>query len=301
MSYQLEYRHIKYFLAVAELLHFRKAADHLFISQPGLSRQIKDLENGLGIKLFDRHNRQVKLTRAGTYLKQELSKNLKNLDIIFNHAKLLAAGKQGQLKFGYVGSAMQHIIPHLLLLLKKDHPGVLFNLKEMDNQKQLDSLLNQDIDIGFVRLERIPRGLNQTAVLSEPFCLVLPIAHQINASNFKNMTQLKGESFILFDPEYSATYYEKVMGIFDDCGFAPLVSHNTIHSGSIYKLVENGFGVSIVPKSLKDLNNPNLKFIELNNIPQRTVLSAVWNKENNNPILTHIIDLIHKNIINKRC
>ncbi|WNH13148.1 LysR family transcriptional regulator [Thalassobellus suaedae] len=292
MSYQIEFRHIKYFLAVADTLHFRKAAETLFISQPGLSRQIKEMEDQLGMKLFERHNRQVKLTHTGLYLKEELSKNLKNLETILNHAKLLETGKDGQLNFGYVGSAMQQIIPDLLLQFTKNHPDVLFSLKEMDNQKQIEGLLSQDIDIGFVRLERIPRGLKSYPVLKESFCLVLPKDHPIDASNFKNMGQLKNEHFILFDPEYSASYYEKVMGIFDDSGFSPLVSHNTIHAGSIYKLVENNFGISIVPKSLKTENNSNIKFIELTKIRQKTVLSAVWNPDNRNPILDKVIRLL---------
>ncbi|WNH07830.1 LysR family transcriptional regulator [Thalassobellus suaedae] len=292
MSYQIEFRHIKYFLAVADTLHFRKAAETLFISQPGLSRQIKEMEDQLGMKLFERHNRQVKLTHTGLYLKEELSKNLKNLETILNHAKLLETGKDGQLNFGYVGSAMQQIIPDLLLQFTKNHPDVLFSLKEMDNQKQIEGLLSQDIDIGFVRLERIPRGLKSYPVLKESFCLVLPKGHPIDASNFKNMGQLKNEHFILFDPEYSASYYEKVMGIFDDSGFSPIVSHNTIHAGSIYKLVENNFGISIVPKSLKTENNSNIKFIELTKIRQKTVLSAIWNPDNRNPILDKVIRLL---------
>ncbi|MFI1770859.1 LysR family transcriptional regulator [Thalassobellus citreus] len=292
MSYQIELRHIKYFLAVADTLHFRKAAETLFISQPGLSRQIKEMEEELGMKLFERHNRQVKLTHTGAYLKKELSKNLKHLDTILNHAKLLETGKDGQLNFGYVGSAMQQIIPNLLLQFTKNHPDILFSLKEMDNQKQIEGLLSQDIDIGFVRLERIPRGLNSHPVLKESFCLVLPKDHPIDASNFKNMKQLKNEHFILFDPEYSASYYEKVMGIFDDSGFTPLVSHNTIHASSIYKLVENNFGISIVPKSLMPEHNSKIKFIELTKIRQKTVLSAIWNPDNRNPILDKVITLL---------
>ena len=292
MSYQLEFRHIKYFLAVADVLHFRKAAETLFISQPGLSRQIKEMEAHLDVKLFERHNRQVKLTPTGMYLKEELSKNLKNLDTILNHAKLLENGKDGKLNFGYVGSAMQKIIPNLLLKFTKDHPNVLFSLKEMDNSKQIEGLLAQDIDIGFVRLDRIPRGLESHPILKEPFCLVLPKNHAIDASNFKNLSQFKEAHFILFDPEYSASYYEKVMTIFDESGFSPLVSHNTIHAGSIYKLVENNFGISIVPKSLINENNSNLKFIELHKIKQRTTLYAIWNKENRNPILDKFIPLL---------
>ncbi|GAA4817689.1 LysR family transcriptional regulator [Litoribaculum gwangyangense] len=292
MSYQLELRHLKYFLAVANELHFRKAAEKLFISQPGLSRQIKELEDSLGLKLFDRHNRQVKLTHTGLYLKEELSKTLKNLEAIINHAKLLEDGNDGKLNFGYVGSAMQKIIPNLLLKFTKDHPNILFSLKEMDNNKQIEGLLSQEIDIGFVRLERIPRGLSSLPILKEPFCLVLPKNHSIDASNYKKLTQLKDEHFILFDPEYSASYYEKVMTIFDDHGFTPIISHNTIHAGSIYKLVENNFGVSIVPKSLINENNSNLKFIELHKIKQRTTLYAIWNKDNRNPILDKFIPLL---------
>ncbi|WP_420551400.1 LysR family transcriptional regulator [Tenacibaculum aiptasiae] len=292
MSYQIELRHFRYFLAVAEDLHFRKAAERLFISQPGLSRQIKQMEDDLGVELFVRHNRKVELTSAGLYLKNELTRNLKNLDNILDYAKLLQDGKQGKLEFGYVGSAMQDIIPNLLIQFKKEHPNVQFGLKEMDNQKQIESLLSHDIDVGFVRLDRVPRGLNIKPILKESFCLVLPKNHPINASNFKGLQELKDESFILFDPSYSPSYYEKIMQIFDESGFTPIVSHNTIHAASIYKLVENNFGLSIVPKSLQKGYNMNVKFIELHKIPQRTTLSVVWDKNNRNPIVASLIEKI---------
>jgi DNA-binding transcriptional LysR family regulator len=293
MSNQIEIRHLKYFLAVAEDLHFRKAAERLYISQPGLSRQIKQMEDDLGVKLFERHNRKVELTKVGTYLKTEITRNLKNLDHILNHAKLLNDGVGGDLKFGYVGSAMQQIIPDLLLKFRHENPNALFSLKEMDNQKQIESLMSNDIDVGFVRLERIPKGLKSKPILKEIFCLVLPKNHSINEENFKNIKQLKKDSFILFDPEYSASYYEKVMQIFDDSGFTPIISHNTVHASSIYKLVENNFGISIVPKSLQSKNIEGVKFIELDRISQKTVLSVVWNKENRNPILKKFLKHLH--------
>lgn len=292
MSNQLELRHLKYFLAVAEDLHFRKAAERLFISQPGLSRQIKQMEDDLGIKLFERHNRKVELTKAGSYLKTEITQHIKDLDRILNQAKLLNDGIGGDLKFGYVGSAMQEIIPNLLLKFRTENPNAQFSLKELDNQKQIDSLLTHDIDIGFVRLERVPRDLQIKPVLKENFCLVLPKNHPINANNFKSLKQLKNDAFILFDSKYSASYFEKVMQIFDDNGFTPIIAHNTIHASSIYKLVENDFGISIVPKSLQNKNEKGIKFIELTNIPQKTVLSVIWNKKNRNPILEKFLNHI---------
>ena len=110
--------------------------------------------------------------------------------------------------------------------------------------------------------------------------------------NFKNLSQLKDESFILFDSKYSTSYHEKVMQIFDESQFSPIVSHNTIHASSIYKLVEHSFGISIVPKSLQVKNNRSIKFIELNKVSQRTTLSVAWSKNNRNPTLNKIIELI---------
>ena len=292
MSYQLELRHIRYFLALADELHFRRAAERLYISQPGLSKQIKEMESALGFKLLKRDNRNVELTAAGIYLKAELSNHLEGLDQKLNHAKLINQGMKGELKIGYVGSAMQQLIPQLMLRFKQAHRQIFFHFHEMDNHVQVEHLLSNQMDIGFVRLERIPRGLSSAEVLKEAFCLVLPIDHVISAENFEEMSQLKNESFILFDKHYSSSYYEKVMQIFDGSGFTPIVNHNTIHSNSIFKLVEHGFGVSIVPKSLKVDHLQGVKFIDLDKLCQRTTLRAVWNTNNYNPAMNELIGVL---------
>ena len=292
MKHQIELRHLTYFLAVAQELHFRKAAEKLFISQPGLSRQIKQMEDELGVTLFERHNRKVVLTKVGEYLKEEFTNQLDTLSHTLENAKLMQTGKKGALKIGYVGSAMQDVIPNLLLKFEKNNTDILFNLKEVDNQKQIKDLLSFDLDIGFVRLERVPRNLEIKSILKENFCLVLPKNHKIDKENYKNLEEFKNESFILFDAKYSTSYYEKVMQIFDNCGFTPLVSHNTIHSSSIFKLVENGFGISIIPKSLAKKAGYKIKFIELDKIPQKTTLSVIWNQKNGNPILNDVLKLL---------
>lgn len=292
ISNQIELRHLKYFLTVAEELHFRKAAEKLYISQPGLSRQIKQMEENLGLSLFERDNRNVTLTKAGVYLYEELKINLTMLDAILKNAKLLNDGIDGNLNLGYVGSAMQNIIPDLLVEIRRKYPNIHFNLKELDNKKQIENLLTHEIDIGFVRLERVPNELEIYPIFEDTFSLVLPKNHSINTANFIDLAQFKNESFILFDPSYSPNYYQKIMQIFDFCGFTPFVSHKTFHASSIYKLVENNFGISIVPTSLKIGCSLNVKFIELNMIPQRTILSAVWSKRNRNPILPKILTLL---------
>ncbi len=292
MGYQLELRHLKYFLAVAEDLHFRKAAERLFISQPGLSRQIRQMEEDLGIKLFERHNRKVRLTKAGEYLQKELTRNLNNIDRIISYAKLINDGVNGELRLGYVGSAMQKLIPDLLLHFTRKHPNVTFSLNEMENKQQIHALLNEEIDIGFVRIERVPRGLNIHPLFEDTFSLVLPREHKLDEKNLQSISQLKDEPFILFNASYSESYYEKVMQIFDSAGFAPIVSHYTVNAASIFRLVENGFGISIIPTALKYGYNMEVKFVELKNIHQRTTLKVVWNTDNSNPALKDLINII---------
>jgi len=291
MSYQIGLRHYKYFLAVAEELHFKKAADKLFISQPGLSKQIKEMEEALGFKLFERNNRNVVLTAAGKYLKEEITLLLNDNERILRHAQHIATGNEGEIHLGYVGSAMQTIIPKLLIRFRKKYPSIHFSLQEMDNNRQINDLLGNKIDIGFVRLNEVPKALSLRPVFDETFSLVLPKNHALNSRNFTSLNQLKAEQFIFFEKAYSPSYHEKVISMFEDCGFSPTISHTSVHATTIYRLVENSFGVAIVPSSLKLGYNMNIKFIELKNVPQRAVLSLAWNKENRNPMLGHFLDV----------
>ena len=161
----------------------------------------------------------------------------------------------------------------------------------MDNNRQINDLLGNKIDIGFVRLNEVPKALSLRPVFDETFSLVLPKNHALNSRNFTSLNQLKEEQFIFFEKAYSPSYHEKVMSMFEDCGFSPTISHTSVHATTIYRLVENSFGVAIVPSSLKLGYNMNIKFIELKNVPQRAVLSLAWNKENRNPMLGHFLSV----------
>lgn len=286
---QIELRHYRYFLALAEELHFRKTAETLHISQPALSKQIHQLEDLLGLKLFDRTNRKVLLTKAGHYLKQELTLHFRQIDDFIKHARLLDQGLEGELRLGFVGSAMQQIIPDLLLTFEKKYPNILVKLTELDNSLQINALLAQRIDIGFVRMDQVPNDLVVQAEYEDTFSLVLPVNHWLDAATFISINQLKEEAFILFDRTYSESYYAKVMHIFEEEGFRPKVSHSTVNASSIYRLVESGLGVSVVPTSLQHGFDLKVKFIELRDIPQRTTLKMVWNKANQNPVLAHFL------------
>ncbi len=297
MSYQLELRHYKYFLAVAEELHFRKAAEKLFISQPGLSRQIKQMEDILGTSLFLRNKKKVSLTAAGEYLKNEVEFVLNHLEITKNQVKLIAEGNSGELRIGFLGSAMQHVIPELLLTLKDSRPGIKTSLEELSNNSQINAILKDKLDLGFVRLSRTPPGVELKPIYEDTFSLVLPKKHKIGTKEFVGLHQFSDESFILFSQEYSPLYYDTVMSICEDAGFSPRVSHKSVHAQTIFKLVENNLGIAIVPTALQYGFKMNMKFIELKKIPQRATLSVIWKSDNRNPALKNCLTLLLKGAI----
>ena len=292
MGYQLELRHFRYFLAVAEELHYRKAAERLFISQPGLSRQIKQMEAVLETQLFIRDKKKVRLTPSGVYLKKELEQTMAHIERAIKQAKLMGEGQLGELRIGFLGSAMQKVIPKMLLKLKKRFPQIHTSLEELSNRAQLNAILKDQLDIAFVRLSKVPKGLRIRPVFEDTFSLVLPKAHPITNANFKGMHQLAKEHFILFSQDYSPQYYDTVMSICEDAGFEPKISHKSVHAQTIFKLVENGLGIAIVPSALQYGFQLDVKFISLTKIPQRAVLSVLWKENHHNLALKHSLDML---------
>ena len=292
MSYQLELRHYRYFKVVAEELHYRKASEKLYISQPGLSRQIKQMEDALGVQLLVRNKRKVQLTEAGKYLKGEI-------DFIFNHLvlthkqlKLIDKGEEGELRIGFLGSAMQNVIPDLLVKMSQQYPGISTSLEEMSNGLQVTAIEKDRLDIGFVRLARVPGGMKIKPVYQDTFSVVLPAMHPLSKENFKSVRQLETENFILFSSDYSPTYYDKIMSICEDQGFTPHITHKSVHAHTIFKLVELGLGVAIVPTSLQYGYDQKVKFIELTGIDQSALLSMIWKDGNRNPVLSKVLALV---------
>ena len=288
----MELRHLKYFVSVAENLNFRKAAESLHIAQPGLSRQIMQLENELECQLFDRNKRNVSLTRAGEYFLSEVRFVLNHLASVTDHVRQIQEGLAGELRIGYVGSAMQTVAPAILDKLYHDFPAVSTVLTEMNNQEQLNKIIDDQLDVGFVRVQAVPENLQMIPLHTDSFSVVLPMDHPLDKQSFRSIDQLSNESFILFSGDYSPHYYAKIISICEDKGFYPKISHRSVHAYTIFKLVESGMGVAIIPTSLKTGYQLNVKFLEIKNIAQKTTLSAIWSVKNRNPVLHTIAEII---------
>lgn len=289
---QLEMRHLNYFRVLADELHYRRASELLFISQSALSQQIKQLEEILKVSLFDRSNKKVSLTDAGQLFYRDVQQIMNKVETAVVHLKLYKEGNTGQIGIGFVASAMESVLPDLLKKFNIDCPNIKFQLDELSNSDQLIALQNETIDLGFMRSNHLPEGFTSQKVYSETFSIVLPAEHPMVSAKFKNIGQLKDEFFILFPNEQSQFYYQQILSLCADQGFTPKVAHRSIHAPTIFRLVENGMGLSIIPTSLATGIHPNIRFIELKGIPQQTSLYAVWKKENSNPAFPYLLEML---------
>ncbi|WP_026952272.1 LysR family transcriptional regulator [Algoriphagus mannitolivorans] len=288
----MELRHLLYFQAVAEELNYRKAASRLFISQPGLSRQIKSLEDELGVQLLERDQTGVELTPTGVFFKGEVDFLLNHIESTKNQLKAIASGKVGELRIGFLGSASNRVLPELLKKLNDNYPLISTSLEELSNSIQVEMIQKDKLDLGFVRLASVPEDLEMRPVFRDSFSLVVPENHPVQLADFHSVSQFQDESFILFSSDYSNYYYDQIMGICRDAGFIPNIRHKSVHALTIFRLVENGLGVAIVPTSLKEGYDLKVRFMEIPGIPQFTELSVIWKPKNRNPTLSRVISLV---------
>jgi DNA-binding transcriptional LysR family regulator len=286
----MDFRQLRYFLMLADELHFRKAAEKLFIVQPALSKQMQDLEAELGVSLFERNTRKVTLSAAGLFYQKEVSKIFEDLEKARNTVKMVASGEKGELKIGYVGSCIHTFLPNLLAQLHENYPNIQTYLSEMTSASQLLAVQKGELDIAFLRNPLPNKRMGQKMVFQERFSLVLPKNHALNAENFEGMWQLAHEKFILPTKSDGELYHQLQWSICEDAGFTPKIAHETVHGHTTLKLVEKGLGVSLIPTSFATVTNVAVRFIELKNIPQQAEITAFWELKNPNLSLQRFLE-----------
>jgi DNA-binding transcriptional LysR family regulator len=288
----MELRQLRYFLMLAHELHFRRAADKLFIVQPALTKQIQDLEAELGVILFDRNKRNVKLSVAGEYFNTEITKLFEQLEKSKNEIKQIEIGQKGELKIGYVGSCIHTFLPKLLGDLHDKYSEIHTYLSEMTSASQFLAVQKGELDIAFLRNPPPNKRFKQRIVFQENFALVLPKNHWLDASNFQSLTQVANEKFILPTKTDGEIYHNLQWSICEDAGFSPKISHETVHGYTTLKLVENNLGISLIPISFERVTNTAVKFIELRDIPQKAEITALWNLQNTNPSFGRFMEIV---------
>ncbi|MEN7528767.1 MULTISPECIES: LysR substrate-binding domain-containing protein [unclassified Cupriavidus] len=288
----MEFRHLRYFLVLAEELHFGRAARRLSISQPPLSLNIQQLEASVGARLFERDSRGVRLTAAGRAFRESASALLAQAESARLLAREIEAGAVGRLRIGFVGSMLYRGLPQWLQDFQARYPGIHVALTELNSQEQIDALLHGELDAGFVHTSRVPDELAATLAHTEPFVCCMPADHPLAAQDTVAFAELRGEPFVLFSRKASPDYYTR---IFDMCaahGFSPRIRHEVRHWLSVVSLVSQGMGVALVPAAMERSGMAGAAFRPLREATVPSEVFCVWKKTPDHPARDHFVATI---------
>ena len=244
----IEVRQARYFVAVAEELHFGRAAHRLQMSQPPLSQAIKQLESQLGCVLLHRTQRSVALTQAGAVLLEHCRTLLREADAAAVATRVAAAGHGGRLNLGAVASAFTWPLPHVIDRFRSEEPHVEIRVREIDSHEAAARLLDRTLDLAIVRATAPVRGTTASALFVDQFVAALPIGHPAEKSAAPlDLSALAGDTWIWLERAVSPDYHDTMAALCRTAGFSPIPAHLARSVTSQIAMVECGLGVTIVP------------------------------------------------------
>jgi DNA-binding transcriptional LysR family regulator len=274
----MELRHLRYFVAVADALNFTRAAQRLHVAQPALSRQIHQLEDELGVRLFERNRRAVALTDPGRTFLAEARKILEQSANAMQMAKASADGCCGRLRVGYVWGLFHTLTPKLLARFRVRYPNVTVDLHDMAATEQAQAIRDGRLDAGFIGFahEADAAALAMQRVGSSRFMVALPARHPAARKPRVSMNALSQELFIGISQDSYPGAWQCVLAACQQAGFKPRVLQSAERGFTILGLVASNCGIALLPESLKALPHPGTAFRPLTNAPLGDVFLA-WN------------------------
>jgi DNA-binding transcriptional LysR family regulator len=292
---KLDVRRMRYFVAVAEELSFSRAAERLLMAQPPLSYQIKQLEEALGVLLFERTRRGVRLTAAGGLLYDEARRLLIQLEQTARLVERVGGGEVGRLSLGFVPSASNAVLPALLQRFRERFPGVEVFLQEMKPDEVVERLLGSRIDVGFFYLPFEEPALAFRPVSREAFVAALPEDHPLAAAEAVELGSLAGEPFILPMRYKMPGLYAQVIEACRAAGFAPrAVQKDVWLMQTIVGLVAGGIGVALVPDSTRSLPRQGVVYRPVRGAQATVEMAAVWRREDGSAVLRSFLRVVEE-------
>lgn len=277
---------IRYFLVLAEELHFWKTAEKLFMSQSTLSRQIQSLEDELGFKLFERDKRNVKLTAAGVFLKNNWAHLIDEFDRSRNQAQKIDEGSSGSVSIAYPGSIAFRFLPELLKVLHREMPDLTIELTEPTDESHAKLLLDFHIDLSFSRDQILQPNIESEKLQSEPICLVVPENHWLTEKTFKDIRDVQNEHFIISSLHHTTFFASLLRNLFTQYNIEPKTIVESDFGSMILALVSRGLGISILPYSFRFAPSMNVRFIDLD---EEVDLWVNWRKNDPNRVISRIL------------
>jgi len=290
----MDLKQMAYFVAVAEELHFSRAAVRVRIAQPALSQQIQQLEQELGGALLIRNKRNVSLTEAGAVFLSEAKTMLMQAE----HAKTVArqafSGIVGELSVGFVEAATWSALPQVVAAYRTQYPQVKLTLQHLNTAKQIQALQNRNIHVGIIGLPIDNPALSFHLIAKEPYWVALPPGHRLADKSDVFVSDLVREQFVFTNREAGPLYYDKIVKVCLDAGFSPEIIQSANEMLTVLSLVSCGMGIALIHESAKNLRSDLIYKRLLGTDQSAYQLSFVWEKANIPPTLQGFLKIIEK-------
>ena len=293
----MEFRHLRYFVAVAEELHFGRAAERLHIAQPPLSQRIRRLEAELGVTLLQRTTRSVELTPAGEVLLARAHEILAAVDGATDDARRAARGEFGRLAVGFTGSATYALLPLVASALRRALPGVVLDLRgELLTPAQVAHLLDGTLDLALLRPPVRERELAVEVVRREPLIAVLPQAHRLATAEAVQLEQLHADPFIVYPSHFRSVLHDTVEEICTAHGFVARVAHEVSETATLVSFVAAGLGVSLVPESVRHMTVDGAVYRPLVGEARTVELAVAWRRNDASALLERALGVVRADL-----
>jgi len=289
----LELRHLRYFVALAETLHFRRAAERLSIAQPALSQQIQQLERELGVRLLERTQRRVALTDAGAVFLERARVTLAEAAEAMRLARLAGRGEVGHLGVGVVTSALYGIFPEVVRVFRERHRDVHLTLQELPGNEQTRALRAGRIQVSFLRPPVDETDIQVRTIAREPWVVAMPTSHPMARRTRVSLRSLANEAFVSFPRDLAPVLYDQLISMCQRAGFSPRIVQEA-QMQTIISLVAAGIGVALVPATLENLSRKGLVYKRLAGSVAKLELFVAWRREDKSPLLAAFLEIVRE-------
>ncbi len=289
LPYGMEFRQLRYFVAVAELGNIGLAAQRLNVSQPPVSRQIQALEHELGAALLIRNPRGVELTEAGRVFKAEADRILAQAERAKERSLDAHMGQIGRLDVAFFGSPVYRAVPMALRAFRRGHPRTEVRLSRMGKAEQVEALLDNRIHIGFGRYFNEVPGVTTELLSEEPLFAALPDDSKLSREPEVHMADLTALPAVLFPSGDRPSFADEVLGAFRQSGLEVAIDSFAADSASALAQLSSGSGFCIVPASVATLRVPTIAFVPIVDCPITAPVSCIYASDNHAPILTEFL------------
>jgi len=292
MAHELELRHLRIFVIVAEELHFGRAAKRLFMTQPPLSKAIRQLEDSVGLQLFERDSKHVALTAAGEVMLPKARETLLHAHNMAELGRAVAGGLAGRITVGFTGVMLYRGLTRMTTSFSSRYPNIELSFQEATSQRQVEMIRSGTLDGGFINSPIAPAGLGAVMVYKERYVACIPATHPLAGSKRIALRSLRHEPFLTFSRDASPAYFDQMMAMCASAGFQPATHRFGGQILTLVAMVAAGMGVSLVPESVGRSEMKGASFVPLTSSRPHPSAFFVWRTDQRSAAIDALISVV---------